>query len=281
MNTQADSSFRESDKKLYNLATNAEFLNGLEVAIQEGYDSLISIPELQKMIDKITYWYEFKYPEKEDSSKDILKMSRVMSKKQLLDVLTDKEIALLKSNYRSSDFGFKSVYENGRKVGMKEYLSIRVKCRENDPRYQKHAYFKIIVDPSTGIVEKDRDLTEYIGPYDVITIDEVLNLLEPYNEMLDLSILERCVFNHVCDLNLRDKILELISLSLIYSINTTVKKGHERARKFIYEFNKYFGLNLSCSSINETKKKYDEMIKKWHGMKPLNIDSCMTFKLDD
>lgn len=53
------------DKEEYILSKNDEFLNWLSINKKNGYTRLINIEELQKLIDCISNWYEFKYPERQ------------------------------------------------------------------------------------------------------------------------------------------------------------------------------------------------------------------------
>lgn len=57
---------------------------------------------------------------------------------------------------------------------------------------------------------------------------------------------------HKIDLKLREILLQLTSLSIIYSKNTSPERGYLRAKKFIEEFNEYIpNLNLSTNEIDE------------------------------
>lgn len=57
------------------------------------------------------------------------------------------------------------------------------------------------------------------------------------NEELDSTELKNCIYNRECDIKLRNKILQLVALKLLYSKNTTPERGYERVKRFINEFN--------------------------------------------
>ena len=57
--------FYAVDKKEYILENNKEFLNWMKMIIdKDKYSPFLDINELQILINYITYWYEFKYPDR-------------------------------------------------------------------------------------------------------------------------------------------------------------------------------------------------------------------------
>ena len=72
-----------------------------------------------------------------------------------------------------------------------------------------------------------------------------------YSNDLDFTALEECIYNHNCDTELRNKILQLAALKLLYSRNTTPERGYERAKRLINEFNKKLKLHLTTDEIDE------------------------------
>ena len=103
-------------------------------------------------------------------------------------------------------------------------------------------------------------------------ISSYLNEAQKYNDKLDFTELKKCVFNHNCDIELRNKILQLVALKLLYSKNTIPERGYERAKRFINEFNKKLGLSLSCNQIDEIIQKDYSNGEKWETIVKTYID---------
>ena len=117
--------------------------------------------------------------------------------------------------------------------------------------------YVIVADYNTGVVEQDYDLEEILGEdytdnSKPITLDKLLAIMKDnHSDQYDYSEIAESVFGHNCDQELRDKILQLIALKLLYSSNTIPERGYERATNFIQEFNKDFGFTISSDSIDE------------------------------
>lgn len=83
-------------------------------------------------------------------------------------------------------------------------------------------------------------------------MEELLKVFEKkYYDEFDCAELRKCIYDHNCTIKLRNVILQLVALKLLYSDNTTPKRGYERAKRFINEFNENFDLNLSTNEIDE------------------------------
>jgi len=257
--------FYEQDTQKYNISKNKELLTWLKEVIKNGYHSFIDIEDLQELIDNIVNWYEIKYPEREMefyegirhfNFENIETLSKVMDIRQLMYRLSHKQLCLMECDYRSNGGGIRNIYnDKGEIVGQKTILciSIRRKGIEYHPfsTCSKSPIFLIYADTDSGQVEVDYNLKEYINNKK-ITLDELLTVFrEKYNEQLDFSKLEECIYEHNCDVELRRRILQLVALKLLYSNRTIPEHGYERAKRFINEFNKKLGLNLSSEEINE------------------------------
>ncbi len=254
--------FYKQDEHLYELAKNKEFLGWLKDKIANGYHCFIEVDELQELINNITTWYEMKYPERELeyyegvrylNFEDIKRISNVMDMRQLLYRLPHKQLSLIECGFRACGWGQYPIYENGKEVGWKTEIFMRITRKdidEDDICNNKLPYFLIHADPKTGIVDVNSDLEEYTDKKD-ISLDELLELFRENNEALDCSELEECLYDRECDLTLRYRILQLIALSLLYSKNTIPERGYERAQRFINEFNKKMNLELSTEEIDE------------------------------
>ena len=104
----------------------------------------------------------------------------------------------------------------------------------------------------TGEVSNDYELEEYLDSEENLNLDELLSIFkEKYTDELDFTELKESVYDHNCDMELRHRILQLVALKLLYSRNTIPERGYERTKRFINEFNKKLGLELSTEQIDE------------------------------
>jgi len=258
--------FYEQDTKKYDVSKNKELLSWLRDSIKNGYHSFTDIDCLQELIDNIVYWYEMKYPEREMEFyegtidirfEDIKTLSKVMDIKQLMYRLPHKQLCLMECDYRSNGGGIRDVYnDKGQVVGHKTILFMRIdkKGVEYNPFSMASELpdFLLHADTDSGKVDIDYNLKDYVSNNSDITLDDLLVLFkEKYSNELDFTKLEECIYDHNCDVELRRRILQLVALKLLYSDRTIPERGYERAKRFINEFNKKMGLNLSSEEIDE------------------------------
>lgn len=252
--------FYEQDQREYNLEENKEFLSWFKDKIKNDYYPFIEIEELQELINNITYWYEIKYPEREfelDEGiknldfKSITPLSKSMNIYQLMYRLSDDQLCLINGEYRSNCGGIRNIYNGGSKVvDQKAVLYIVIKQINNNYNANGINNNLIICAYPNGEVIINDDLKKYVDK-ERINLDELLSLFEEkYSHNLDFSVLKADVDDHNCDLELREIILQLIALKLLYSQNTTPGRGYKRAKRFIDEFNKELNLNLSSEKID-------------------------------
>lgn len=253
--------FYKQDKHLYELNKNKEFLNWLKEQIENGYHCYIEIKELQDLINKLTYWYEMKYPDREldyyngiidEEFENIEKMSKVMSLKQLLLRLTDRQMSIINCHYRSSGFRQYPIYENGQLIRWKSEIVLTILNKAKDDEFWSDELprFSVGADPKTGIATCPEELIKFTEKENLY-INELYEILNNYEEELDTTELQECLYDNSCDLTLRYKLLQLVALSILYSKNTIPEYGYERAKRFINEFNKKMNLELSTEEIDE------------------------------
>lgn len=257
--------FYKLDAKKYDIDNNKDFLAWINNKIAEGYKSSIHYENIQNLIDKIVNWYEFKYPEREmnyfnssinPDNADIKKLSDDMNIRQLLLRLSNDQLHLIEGEYRATGVAEIPNYENNIKVSSKRNIYMRIKEKESEDTHGRKPYFLIFADNMTGIVSKDIEQNEYIDSSKDITLEELLSTFnEKYANELEYSELKKCIFNHKCDIELRDKILQLVALKILYSKNTVPQRGYERAKKFIKEFNNELGTHLTTNEIDNIMNK--------------------------
>lgn len=256
--------FYKQDEKKYDIENNKEFLKWFKDSIKKGYHYFNDIEDLQQLIDNITTWYEMKYPERElefyegvryFNFKNMLPLSRYMNIEQLLYRLPHDQLLLLECSYRAGA-GYHCFYNvNGEKTCV-DMIGISIYKKDNFDGYceeyhVKSQQFLLSAEEKTGKVDVDTTLKKYVNN-DSINLEEVLDLFKTkYNDILDFKELEDCIYDHNCDFELRNKILQLVALKLLYSSKTIPERGYIRATRFIDEFNKKLGLNLSKNEIDE------------------------------
>ena len=256
--------FYEKDTKDYEIEKNKDFLNWLKASIKDGYHCFMETEELQELINNIVNWYEIKYPEREleyfegtrhMNFQDIKRISNVMNIRQLLYRLPHNQLCLMECGYRAKGWGQYPIYENGKEIDLKVqiFMKINKKIKEEcNPWYGETTYFLLHADHMTGEVSNDYELEEYLDSEENLNLDELLSIFkEKYTDELDFTELKESVYDHNCDMELRHRILQLVALKLLYSRNTIPERGYERAKRFINEFNKKLGLELSTEQIDE------------------------------
>lgn len=278
--------FYEQDTKKYDISKNKELLTWLKSSIKNGYHSFIDIEQLQELIDNIAYWYEMKYPEKElelsegtryFNFENIETLSKAMDIKQLMYRLPHKQLCLMECDYRSNGGGIRDIYnDKGEIVGHKTILFMEIyrKGIEYNPfsMCSKLPYFLLQADTDSGKVNVDYNLKDYVD-VDNITLDELLVLFnEKYTNELNFNKLEECIYDHNCDVELRRRILQLVALKLLYSNKTIPERGYERAKRFINEFNKKKGVNLSTEEIDEAINRDYTNGEKWEYVLKTYVD---------
>lgn len=252
--------FYEQDTKDYEIEKNKDFLNWLKASIKDGYHCFMETEELQELINNIVNWYEIKYPEREMEFyegirhfdfENMYTLSKVMDTKQLMYRLPRNQLNLIECGYRAKGWGQYPIYENDELVGLEPRVSICI----NRKRREKVPYFLLQANCMTGEVIKNYSSKDYVN-FDNIILDELLLMFnERYKDELDFIELKESVYNHNVDIVLRNKILQLVALKLLYSVNTIPERGYERSKKFINEFNKELNLTLSTEEIDEIMRR--------------------------
>lgn len=273
---QAERFYKNDDKK-YSISKNKELLIWLKKSINNGYNLFFSIDDLQKLVDNLTNWYEIKYPEREleyyegtryREFKDIKSLSNIMNLEQLFYRLPHKQLCLMKCNYRSNGGGIRDIFnKNGQIIGAKKVLFMPIERKEIKSSGFSYGnqlpQFLLYADIDSGEVNIDYNIKKYVDKEE-ITLDGLLDVFnEKWKNELDFTKLNICVYNHNCDIELRNRILQLVALKLLYSKETIPERGYERAKRFINEFNKKLGFNLNSNEIDRiVKKDYTKEEKK-------------------
>ena len=109
---------------------------------------------------------------------------------------------------------------------------------------------KLLVDVKSGMVLNIGELDEYIYNVHSLKLDDLLKALEPFKDTLDLRNILYVVKTHNVDLELRNKVLELISLKLVNSSSY----GYFKALEMFKDFNKELDTKLDIDDVLSKKK---------------------------
>jgi hypothetical protein len=236
----------------------------------EGYNIYSDISEIKKLIDFIVNWYEIKYPDniiemsKEayiSVRKSVLYMimpihetrrteslSKYMDYYQLMLRLPESMHRILECWYKGNDHDGNSKF--GTSIGLKDSL-----VEHNIP-----------IDASVYYGELDITKSILLDKYMKITCSSIDELVDENNlsknvdyTEIDFSDPIKVVKTHNIDLEIRNKILNIIILKLFQTSSSKIN-GYIRAKQFIDEFNKYiYNLNLSSDIIDSyIKEMFDE-----------------------
>lgn len=257
--------FYNQDERKYVIKKNKEFLKWYYEQLEKGYDPYLGLDEMQGLINKLTMWYEIKYPNEllvEPSIRNSSHQNRIISKELTIDQLkfrlTCNEREILDCAYLGTS-GYWSSIDQEEKL----YLFISLPSKDTSTKS------RTIYADSTGKIYNDsynKDVDSLKSLKSPLTLEELLTKLKHNPGLkLDLTELEKCIATHQLDIELRRKILFLTTLSLLYSPNTEPHTGYIRARLLIREFNQYYQLNLDTEEINEiiSRDYQTEKSKLW------------------
>lgn len=232
------------DRKKYILEKNYDFLEWYSKMNKQDFTPIIDIKEMQRLINKIVAFYEFKYPNRmlenmesiengfNDEQVLAIEISKMLDMEQLKYRLSFNENEFLECNY--------------------SYFMVLRKPK-NDSYVRERAYIRVYAN---GEVEKidleslkeENFLNDIEG---IIRIEDLYGRFESIETDIDYSELTRCMQIHKYNVSLRDRILKLVPLAMIYSETTNPNYGYIRAKSFIRTFNKEYNLNMDLQELDE------------------------------
>lgn len=248
--------------KRYELLKRKELLGYLKVQELKGYVSYLDVNEINNLINKVSSWYDLKYPNYELSKLDIDNfkledmniLSQYMNSDELFKRLSFLENAFLTGEYRYKRAG--SIKGRSNKVdNWTEVIWIDVPRKSMDPKCPillKPLGLKVLVDVKSGYVLNVGELDDYISNVHSLKLEDLLKSLEPFKDTLDLRNIEYVVKTHDIDLELRKRILELISLKLMTSFQDSY--GYFKAGEMLKDFNKELDTKMDINDILSKKK---------------------------
>lgn len=243
--------FYKQDEEKYKVFKNKELLNFLKDSLKSGYAPSVDIKDLQGLINFIISWYEIKYPERdliiENNTNSNINSPRydLLNCEYLLYCLPEKYFDIMNVRYKSQllhSYAEKDLMN----LNLNEaYVSYIIKNK-------KDRIF-IDVDSSTGKVLEAS--LKKLGIYKQVNLKELLMILSK-NNMYEYDSIKEAVKLNEMEFNLMKKLLEMVSIGLLYSKNTVPELGYKRSQKFIKEFNEFIpSLNLELNNIDEIMNK--------------------------
>lgn len=230
------------DKKEYDIENNKEFISWLNNKINKGYYCSMTTDNIKEMIDFLVNWYETKYPNRyfdnqngiyDKTVKDNKSLCDNMDFNALLYRLSSQALYLIKNNYP-------------------RYLIIPIL----DASKYYMPYIPLFIVPETGIITNKQELAECginvnSCDNDNLTLEKLLMILKNGNYNLNSNELEQSLESRIFNRELLSKILEFVSIKLLYSKNTIPDYGYLRSKLFINEFNSHIkDINLDTNKID-------------------------------
>ena len=237
-----------------------EILQFIKENKDNGYNVYSNIDDINELIDIIVKWYEFKYSK---GSLEVVYSNYVTKKYNQSGNIVSCDIDELYTN-----MGY---YELMYRIPIELHSIIEChykgeKCVEDIKLPINNNSTSIKSSISVNFNKHDGNLTvislvilERYFKIKAKCIEDLLNK-EKFSKKidyskLDFSEIENAVVTHNLDLELRDKIFDLIVLKLFFSDENNYF-GYIRAKKFIDEFNcNIKGVNLSIEKLNNMIEK--------------------------
>ena len=242
------------------LSNDKEFLKFIKREIREGYVPLITIEQMDKLINKVASWYEFKYPERyfidEKFAENNIDLKNKMTIDELLLRLNYEERQILKCEYTSTGEGIRPIYKNNEIVDRRE-LFFKIN-NHNYERYEFGSFSLIDFDPETGLIYDDtfsRLFTE--EPYNIETVEDLYYYLVNKNDKnIDFKELERVIKDKKIDKKIREYVIKYIEI-------TIMQDNIDRVFLFKKEINEYInGQNKRINNEIYIKNQENQLTKK-------------------
>ena len=301
MTIKETENFYKLDKKEYNLTSKNLILNWISDIIEKEklklkdikypensiyalkntikgiYKSIEDINELQELIDFLTIWYEIKYPNSffEAFNNTSYKLTSAMNFEELLQRLDNNKKDFILCNYRANGWSATPILINGRAISDDSiFMSIDIKRNIND--LNNDYSISINADAKTGLLNtKYTRLMNLINKKYIqkgyMTLEELYNELEKSENNINYIALKETILDKRFREKIRETLLEMTILKLIYSKHTIPEYGYERAKKLINEFNRNLNINLKTNRVDEIINKDYSDIKKLKKVSKIDI----------
>lgn len=210
---------------------------------------------MDKLINKIASWYEFKYPIRYFIDKEFVKnnnsFKNKMTIKELLLRLDYEEIQILKCDYTSTSGKIRSIYINNGKVDFKPELFFKI--------YNLGSFTLINFDPETGLIYDDAFSRLYTKEtYNIETIEELYRYLVNKNDKnIDFKELERIIKDKKIDNKIREYVIKYIEINIMQDNIDRAFLFKKEINEYIKEQNKHINYEIYIKNKEKqlTKKK--------------------------
>lgn len=237
--------FYNADSKEYVLSMNEEFKNLLKVLEEkDNYTPIISVLEMQDLMSRIVSFYEFKYPDNmfyqlrciDSFDKVIADVAKKLDFYQLKYRISHDQCQFLDCNYGQC----LTIKKNKAKLWEPSMTFLNV---NSDGTFDKFDLNRLVEDGFVDSVNEDT------------TIDELYGKLFASSKELEYDSITEAVVRHKDSIIVRNEILKLIPLNMIYSDSSLPEYGIVRAKSFIRSFNKEYELDLNLDKVLEIMDK--------------------------
>lgn len=236
--------FYKQDQKKYILNENNVILEFMKQKKQENICFILDIEQMQQMMSDIVLFFEFKYPDnflcnllykikyEKKQNVECQKIAKTLNIEQLKYRLYHDYVQFLDCPYSSHIH----ISKEKRHLWECSFISIRI----DDKGYiEPYDLEDLKENKFLENIEGIKKASDLLGRFIESTIE------------VDYSELTNVVFKHKANMELRNMVLELIPLYMIYSKNTLPEYGYIRAKSFIRMFNKEYSLNMNTEEIDE------------------------------
>lgn len=246
----------------------AELDDYIKECKKKGYNVYSNISNLHNLIEFISNWYKIKYPD------NIIEMSI-----ESYNANKEKKFYVVKPKHETRKTENLSMYMDYYQLmlrlpeSMHQIIECWYKGINEDDTKGNNIYVRVYNKLSKKTQHITIEINKYDGSIDLIyqiVLDNYFKInvssLEDLNNYssapspkiarsIDFRDINKIFKSHELDLEIRNKVFELIVLKL-FETSTDKTVGYIRAKLFINEFNKYiYNLNLDSKIIDEQVKE--------------------------
>jgi len=251
--------YKQNDEQKYIILNNKEILDFIEQKEKEGIHFVLNVDKMQSLIDKIALFFEFKYPETllidilysrqkgtESIRSQCLEISKSLDIEQLKYQLHHDYILFLEYPYWHNV----SIRKDKKELWELSKITVRI----NDDG--------IVEQLDLEKLKENNWLKNIEG---INTASDLLGRLIENTINVDYSNLDKMLKERKANLQLRNMILKLIPLKILYS--SLPQYGYPRAKSFIRMFNQEYGLNMDSKEIEDIIENYPSVKREMQKLK--------------
>lgn len=253
--TLEEKMFYYDDEKKYYLKENKEFLDLIDQIKNTDYQKNIDITACQYLVDFIANWYELK-----NSNQRL---------EELLSILPVKLHKILDCLYWGS--GYIKEDDNTKKMT----TMIKISQKVDSDYYIPGPGINLLIDSVTGEIHGYNNYNSFFNERETI-FNKKLILERKYNNInylyyilsryysneLELLELKQSIITKNGDREIRNYLLGVIALKLLYSKSNDLESSYQKVLEFIDDFNNYYNIQLN-DNISLFKDDIDKIVNKY------------------